>query len=173
MIRFGSALLVALVPLALAAQDTKPELFVSKDGKFSIALPGKAAESKNKAKVGDGTVDLYVFKVTHKSSAFIVTYSDYPKDKIGADKEKFVADRVEANVANLKGKVLSNEKLALGKGKHPGREARVELGEKKQLYRARVYLVGERVYQVVVLGPDEFVKGKEVDDYFASFKVDE
>ena len=173
MTRFGSALLVTLVPLALAAQDTKPELFVSKDGKFSVALPGKPAEKKSKAKVGDGEADLHLFTVSHKGSAFIVTYSDYPKDKIGADREKFVADRVEANVAGLKGKVLSNEKLTLGKDKHPGREARVELGEKKQLYRARVYLVGTRVYQVVVLGPDEFVKGKEVDDYFASFKVDE
>lgn len=172
MTRFVAALLAALAPLALAAQDKKPEPFVSKDGKFSVALPDKPAEKKSKAAVGDKSVDLYVFTVAQKDRAFVVTYSDYPKDKIG-DAEKFVADRVAANVANLKGKVAANEKIALGKGKHPGREVRVEMADKKQLYRARVFLVGERVYQIVVLGPDEFVKGKDVDDYFASFKVDE
>jgi hypothetical protein len=41
--------------------------------------------------------------------------------------------------------------------------------DKKQLYRARVFLVGDRVYQVVALGPEEFAKGKEVDDYLKSF----
>jgi len=174
MTRFSLALLV-LCPLALHAEEKKPAPFVSKDGRFSVALPDKPTERTVKVKFGDADIELRLFAVNQKDKerAFVVSYSDYPKDKIGADREKFVAERIEGNVSNLKGKVVSNEKLTLGKGKFPGREVRVELAEKKQLYRARAYLAGERVYQVVLLGSDEFVKGKEADDYFASFAVDE
>ena len=171
--RFCSLLLVALSTLTLTAQEKKAEPFVSKEGKFSVLLPDKPSEKKNKVKIGDREVDLVIFAVNQKGSALVVSYSDFPKDKIGADKEKFIAERIEANVAGLKGKVSSNEKLTLGAAKHPGREVRVDLAEKKQVYRARMFLVGERVYQVVALGSDEFVKSKTVDDYFASFKVDE
>jgi hypothetical protein len=41
------------------------------------------------------------------------------------------------------------------------------------LYRARIFLVGDRMYQVVALGPDEFAKSKAVDDYLNSFEIDE
>ncbi len=164
--------LLALCPLA-AAEDKKPAPFVSKDGKFSVALPDAPKEKDAKAKFGDADVAVKMFVVGQKDRAFVVTYSDYPKDKIGPDREAFVAERVENNVSGLKGKVAANDKLTLGKDKHPGREVRVELADKKQLYRARAFLVGERLYQVVVLGPDEFARGKEADDFFASFAVNE
>lgn len=171
MIRFSLAF-VAFGSVVLAA-DEKPAPFVSKEGKFSVALPGKPTEKVSKPKFGDAVIELHVFTAPQKDRAFVVAYSDYPKAAIGADRDKFVGERVDANVGNLKGKLLSNEKITLGKAKHPGREVRFEITDKKQTYRARVFLVGERVYQVVLLGPDEFVKGKEADDYFASFAVDE
>lgn len=173
MLRASLALLI-LCPLALRAED-KPAPFTSKEGKFAAALPGKPAEKAVKVKYDGADVEVRLFAVDQKDKgrAFVVSYTDYPKDKIGADREKFVADRLEGNVSGLKGKTVSNDKLTLGKGKHLGREVRVEFGDKKQMYRARAFLVGERLYQVVVLGPDDFVKGKEADDFFASFTVDE
>lgn len=173
MLRFSFVILI-LCPLALRAED-KPAPFASKEGKFSAALPGKPAERAVKVKYDGSDIEVKLFTVDQKDKgrAFVVTYSDYPKDKIGKDGEKFVADRLEGNVSGLKGKTVANDKLTLGKGKHPGREIRVELPAKGQLYRARAFLVGERLYQVVVLGPEEFVKGKEADDFFTSFAVDE
>jgi hypothetical protein len=171
--RFCLVLLSALCPVVLLAEDKKPGPFTSKEGKFTITLPDKPTEKTIKSDLGNQKIDTHLFMVPGKDRAFIVSYTDYPKDKIGDDKDKFVSGVVERNVAPLKGKVASNEKITLGAKKHPGREVRVELADKKQVYRARVYLVGERVYQVVVIGPEEFVKGKEVDDYLSSFKVDE
>jgi hypothetical protein len=165
--------LALLVLCPLAAADSPPAPFASKDGRFAVALPDAPKEKDAKAKFGDAEVAVKLFTVGQKDRAFVVTYSDYPKAKIGADRDAFVAERVENNVSGLKGKVLANDKLTLGKGKHPGREVRVELADKKQLYRARAFLVGERLYQVAVLGPDEFVKGKEADAFFASFTVEE
>lgn len=181
--RFCSALALAvLIPFVVSAEDKKDEkkeekksvVFTSKAGKFSVTLPEKPTEKTNKVKVGDMDVDHFLFTVKQADRAQIVTYIDYPKMIIGGDKEKFIAGVVERNVENLKGgKAASNAPITIGKGKHPGRDVRVELPEQKRVYRLQAFLVGERVYQVVVLGPEEYVKSKEVDDFLKSFKVEE
>jgi hypothetical protein len=182
MTRFGTFLLLALLAPALVAEDKKPDpkdaktpaTFVSKAGRFSVLVPGKPAEKTATVKVGGESAELHIFSATADGRSQVVTYSDYPAGVVGADKEKFLAGVVERNVGRLKGgKLTANEKVTLGKGKHPGRDVRVELPDKKRLYRARFYLVGSRLYQVVVLGPADAVKGKEADDFLNSFAVAE
>jgi hypothetical protein len=182
MARFGPVLLVALFPLALCAEDKKdekkdekkPVAFVSKEGKFSVTLPDKPLEKTAKVKVGDLDLDHHIFTVGQKDRAQLITYLDYTKEVIGADTDKFLSGAIERNTAFLKGKVVSDEKITFGKQKHPGRDIRIEYGgEKKQFYRARIVLAGNRLYQVVALGPDEFIKGKDADEYFKSFALEE
>ncbi len=175
MIRFGSVLLVALAPFAFAAEDKKDEKkvapFAPKDGRFSVAFPDKPTEKTNKIATAGGEVAVYIFTVDQKDKALIVTYSDYPAGSVDADAEKVLTGVIDGNAKSLKGKVTANEKLTVGKKNHPGREVRIEFGEKKQVYRARVYLVGARLYQVVALGSEEFAKSKAVDDYLKSFAL--
>jgi hypothetical protein len=181
MTRNGLVLVAALFPLGLCAQDKKDEkkdekkpiTFTSKEGKFSVALPDKPKEDTKKVKVGARDVDHHIFTVGQKDRAQLITYIDYPKETIGADRDKFLAERLERNIAFLKGKVASEEKVTVGKQKYPGRDVVVEMADRKQSYRARVVLAGTRLYQVVALGPDEFTKSKAVDDYFKSFVIDE
>jgi hypothetical protein len=61
--------------------------------------------------------------------------------------------------------------MELGKAKLPGREVLIDLPDKKQMYRSRIVLAGNRLFQVVAIGPEEFVKGKEVGEYLDSFKI--
>jgi hypothetical protein len=185
MTRFGHALFVALVPLALCAQEKKDDkkdekkeepktiTFTSKEGKFSVLLPGKPKEDTKKVKVDDRDADHHIFTAGQKDRAQLVTYLDYLKETIGEDKEKFLAERLARNIAFLKGKVASEEKLTIGKQKFPARDVVVEVADKKHSYRARLVLAGNRLYQVVALGPDEFVKSKDVDEFFKSFVIDE
>jgi hypothetical protein len=173
MIRFGPILLVALFPLTVRGQDEKNSTFTSKDGRFSVALPGKPKEDTKKMKIGDREVDHFLFTFGQKDGARLVTYLDYPADAVGKDRKKFLAERVDGNVSVLKGKVVSDDEIAVGKQKHPGREVVVEMPDRKRTYRARVVLAGQRLYQVVALGPDDFMKSKSVDEYFKSFAIDE
>jgi hypothetical protein len=173
MIRFAPVLVLLVTALAPGAEEPKGGPFRSKEGKFSVALPDKPTEKTNKVKLDAGEVELHLFSVAQKDHAYVVTYNDFPKPAVGDDRDKFLTGVVERNVASLKGKLASDVKVALGKAKHPGREIRVEIPDQKRLYRARLFLVGDRLYQVVALGPDEFVKGKAVDDYLNSFAVDE
>jgi hypothetical protein len=181
MARFGPILLAALFPLALCADDKKEAkkdepkgiTFASREGKFSVALPDKPKEDTKKVKVGDREVDHHIFTLSQKDRAQLITYIDYPKETIGADADKFLAERLARNIAFLKGKVASEEKVTVGTQKYPGRDVVVEMPDKKQSYRARIVLAGTRLYQVVALGPDEFTRSKAVDEYFKSFVIEQ
>ncbi len=171
MIRFCPAFVVLLFPLALWAEDNKPVIFSTREGKFSVTVPEKPTEKTNKIKTAAGEIDAYLFVIDMKDRAYIVTYNDYKPGTVDKDSDKVLAGVIKGNADSLKGKVVSEEKITIGKKKHPGREIRIEFGE-KQIYRARVFLVGDRLYQVVALGPDEFTKSKPVEEYFKSFAID-
>jgi hypothetical protein len=177
MTRFGSVLLVALCPVVLCAEDKKDEKGFTlnpKGGKFSVALPDKPTEKTNKLKTDTGEVEVHMFLLDLKDRVYLVSYNDYPADSVGTKVESVLDGVVEGNAKAIKGKVVSSERIKFGKKEYPGRDIRIEFGgEKKNIYRARVYLVGDRLYQVVALGPDEFTKSKEVDEYFKSFAITE
>jgi hypothetical protein len=176
MTRFAPALLVIFFPLAVGAQDKKDvPPFQSKDGKFTVALPDKPTEQTNKVPTAVGQLEMHMFVIDQKDRAYLVTYSDYPKDSVVDKADKVLDGVVDGNAKALKGKLASQDKITItvGKKDYPGREITVELPDKKGLYKARAFLVGDRLYQVVALGPEDFVKGKGVDEYLKSFKVTE
>ena len=74
-------------------------------------------------------------------------------------------------VANMEGKLVSEKNVKLGK--HPGREIRINVAEGKRLFRVRVYLVEQRLYQVVVFGTPETATSKDADKFLDSFKLTE
>lgn len=167
MIRFAPAVVVLLFPLVLTAEDKKEFVLKSKEGRFSVTLPEKPIESKGKAS-GD---DLYKFYVDLNERAYIVAYGDSP-GAAKVDPDKLLDGAVAGSV--LKGsKLVKEEKITLGQKKYPGREFRIELPDKKNYMRKQVFLVGERLYQVMAIGPDDFDKSKAVDDFFKSFAIDE
>ena len=139
----------------------------------AAARAPQPTEKTNKVMTDVGELDLHAFIVDQQDRAMVVMYSDYPPGSVGGNTDKVLNGCIEGNVKALKGKLLTEEKITLGKAKHAGREIRIEMPDKKSIYRARIYLVGDRLYQVVVLGPDDFAKGKAVEDFLKSFAIDE
>jgi hypothetical protein len=181
MTRFGPVILIVLVPLSLYAQDKRDDkdekqlvVFVSKEGKLSVSVPSKPLERTNKLKTAGGELEVHMFMIDQKDRAFIVSYTDYPAGSVDPDEKKTLAGVVDGNARAIKGRVASNEPITIGKKDYPGRAISIEFGgAKKQIYRARVYLVDNRLYQVVALGPDEFTKSQAVEAYFKSFAIQE
>jgi hypothetical protein len=173
MTRFGFALVILLSPLALCAEDKKPVSFTSKEGKFTVAVPEKPSSKTSKVPSDAGPIEVHMFVVDQKDRAYIMSYNDYPPASVG-NAEKMMNTVIEGNAKSLKGKVVADEKITIGKKNHPGRAITIEIGgDKKQIYKARVYLVGNRLYQVVALGPDDFAESKIVEDYLKSFTIEE
>lgn len=173
MIRFSVALIVLLSPLALCAEDAKSVKFTSKAGKFSVTLPEKPSEKTQTIKSDVGELEMHMFIVASTEQVYLLTYNDYPGDSLDEEAHKVLDKVIEGNQKSLKGKVTMDEKITIGKKKYPGRDIRIEQADKKQVYRAKVFLAGNRLYQVVALGPDEFVKSKSVEEYLKSFAINE
>jgi hypothetical protein len=152
--------------------DEKWQTFTSKEGRFSVSLPGKPMEKTEQVSAPGGTKkELHTFTLASASDQiYHLNYNDYPKEVVKEDKNK------EAAFDTLRkafgGKVLSEKKITVGKNKAPGRELLIEL-PKKNFYRARVFFIGNRLFQVVAMGSEEFARGKKADQFLDSFKAED
>jgi hypothetical protein len=99
----------------------------------------------------------------------VANWVDYPPDLAADLPEQLLDDSREGALDNLGGKLVSEKEIKLGK--HAGREILIEVAKQDRLFRVRVYLVENRLYQTVVFGPPKFVKSKEAERYLDSFKL--
>jgi hypothetical protein len=154
------------------AADEKWQKFTSKEGRFSVLLPGKPMEKTEQVPgPGGKKKELHtVLLVLSADKIYHLNYNDYPKEQIKEDKNKETA--FDALRKALGGKVLSEKKITVGKNKAPGRELLIELPS-KQFYRSRVFFIGNRLFQVVAMGSEEFARGKDADRFLDSFKPEE
>ena len=122
------------------AADEKWQTFTSKEGRFSVALPGKPTEETKQVPTPGGKKKaLHVFVLASAADQiYHLNYSDYSKEAIQEDKNKETAfDAIrDGNVKAFKGKLVSDKKIAVGTGKKAGRELLIELPTKKDFYRA-------------------------------------
>jgi hypothetical protein len=146
--------------------------FVSKDWKFAAKFPGKPQEQKQTT----AGVALTMFAIESKDGVHGVAVSDMPLPD--GETAAQIQDRLDGArdgaVRNVGGTLTSSSQITIGKQKHPGREfnATVTMPKEGQI-RARVYLVGKRFYQVMVMGTNDFATSKEATAFLDSFRVTE
>lgn len=159
----GVVLALALVVRA----DDKPEwqTHTSDSGKLSVQFPGKPKTVDSKS------ATQYVFEMEGGKAVFIAAYTPFPnKMTLDGDMPKTLLQNVQNRVVeSLKGKLITSKDVKVD-DKFPARDIDAEapgLG----IYRTRIIVTEERMYQVVVLGPKEFVDGEQSKKFMASFKV--
>jgi hypothetical protein len=158
-----------LVCVVAAEAQLKFETFTSKDLGFSILMPGMPKEQTLKIKSDRGDLENKQFMVASDTGAWIVSVIDYPADTPADLADRLLDGAVKGAMNNLKGKTLSEGKIMLDK-KHAGRQFQVE-APKIGVHRAHVFLVGNRLYQIVVRGPKELATSAEATRYLESFKL--
>jgi hypothetical protein len=151
----------------IGAQDDKPsEKYVSKDGKYTAAFPGKPTPKS--MKVGD--VDLHCAILQKGEGVFSVFFTDVKQIAGKLTKPKEILDGGQKGVvANFKAKLISSKDFDFGKQKYPARELVAE--KDGNTLRFQIILAGNRLYQVFVVGPKDMVMGKEADDFLKSFEI--
>jgi hypothetical protein len=162
-------LLMSLLPLR-AEDRAGPgwKEFAPKDGRFRVLMPGTPKREKQDTESDFGKGVLVMHTVERGGLIYGANYCDFPAAIKKAPADKVLDSSRDGCVDNLNGKLLLDKKVKLGE--HPGREVRVGV-EGGRVFRARVYLVGRRLYQVVVFGPGEKVTSKEADKFLDSFKL--
>jgi hypothetical protein len=170
--RLVVAVVLGTISTAAPAEDAF-KLFTSKEGKFTVLMPGQPKEEKSVDKAGATEVTTNMFTCEVDSDRVVlVGFSELPpasSDPANVDK---VLDASAGSTERVvKGKILSLEKISLGK--HPGREVQIEVPESKWIVKVHYYLVGTRLYQVYCIGPASYVRSADLDRFYKSFKVNE
>lgn len=152
-------LAVALMAVFLltGSQQSGWKVFSSFEGAFSILMPGTFTEEINVINTVAGFIDLHRFSVEQENDVYGVSYSDYPETVVQASTPDVILEGAcHGMVAGIGGKLLTESTMSLNG--YPGRELIIEVAGGKGIVQARIFLVGHRLYQVMVVTSLEDVK---------------
>jgi hypothetical protein len=147
--------------------------FASKEGRFKVLMPGTPKKDKAETESDFGKGVLHMNTAQAGKTIYGANYCDFPAKIRKVPLKQVLDSSRDGAVANLEGKLVSEKDVRLGKQRVPGREIQIDVAGGKRLFRARVYLVEQRLYQVVVFGTKEAATSKETDKFLDSFKLTE
>jgi hypothetical protein len=141
-----------------------------KDGKYAARFPGKPKDTTQTVKTEIGSLKVNVALYANADgNASWVSYTDYPSEAIKANVRSKLIDGARDALKGVDGKVVTEKDIEFGSPKLPGREVVIDRG--KQQVRVRFLIRDARLFQVGVLGPGEFVTGKDATAFLDSFEV--
>lgn len=165
-----------LVVVAGRAIADEPALalkeFTSKEGAFSVMLPGEPTAKTNADK--NGGPDEHQFTLAANKDVYFISYRDVPELQ-NAAKDVLLKTLVTAQGALLSaanGNLLEMRELTLEK-QYPGREFKFSapIDSTTGYCTSRVYLANGRLYMLMVEGSKEFLSSKEAKQFLDSFKL--
>jgi hypothetical protein len=147
--------------------------FLSEEGRFTVLMPSKPTEQVMPIQSTSGSLNLHTYvSLGVQGIAYIASYSDMPTAP--ADQSmiiKVLDDVRNGQLDKAKGKLQSE--VTISHDGHPGRELKIETSVGPALVRN--YLVGHRLYQLVVVVPEAkagFLDvAKDTAKFLSSFKL--
>jgi len=165
---------ILIVILLSACGSTGPEKFTSEEGAFSVISPLPLEESTQSIDTELGLIEVHFFMAEQVDRAYMVGYSDYPQDFVDqSDPQAMLDGARDGAVGNINGKLVSEIKVLLD-DQYPGREIVVTAmldQDQEGTLKERMFLVGNRLYQVMVIAPSGDMGVQEMDEFINSFKL--
>lgn len=151
---------------------TKPASneYKSVGGRFSILFPKDPKEEKQTTDTDVGSIDSYSFTVEDKSIVYMVTYNDYPADAmISADVDTVLDGARDGALNSTNSKLISETKIQIDG--YSGREIKAQTSKDNMIIVSRIYLVKNRLYQILALATHENCDNSSYIKFFNSFKL--
>jgi hypothetical protein len=147
------------------------EKFNSPEGRFNILMPAKPEQKVKEVDSPVGKQTLYTYSVLNNTGYFGVTYGDYPVEPNSAAQKETVLDRITKSLAARGAEMIGEKKITLAG--HPGREFTVDknIQGTDVVYNWRIYLVGQRLYQLAVVTPKANAGSPDVAKFLTSFEL--
>lgn len=148
------------------------ELAVS-DGGFSILMRGAPVYTPQQFDTPAGRISAHMYHSDRPDAYFAIGYVDYPLALVvSSGPETILAGPQQAWMKRIEGKVTSTQPLKLA-GKHPGVQFTVEgrYKDRDALLEGRLYLVDQRLYQLIAISHKGELSQGVVNRYFDSFKL--
>jgi len=134
-------------------------------------MPGKPVEETEEVDSPAGKLQVHSFIVAVPRTALVYTiaYIDYPATAASKDPQTILKAARDGMLGRPERKLIEDKELVLGKEKIPGRALLIEMP--KLVYRARHFLAGRRLYQVVIVGSRDAVTSPDAEKYLDSFRT--
>ena len=158
-------LIVAITIAIFGCQMSTPLTeFVSEEGNFSVMMPGTPTEESESTAEG---IDIHMFSAESGSTAYVVGYSDFPQEIIDVtDPEMLLGFAQDGAVGS--GALISEAPITLNG--YPGKDLKFEEASEGLIIYARIYLVDNRLYQVIATTEDSDMP-TEISEFLDSFKL--
>jgi hypothetical protein len=147
-------------------------LFRSEEGGFSIRFPAAPATERTQVPtvVGDITMVTHTARDGHVD--YGVMYGDYPEEMMkDYDLQKGLDGARNGAISNIGGTLIEEQAITFAGQPARAFEAATTLQGAKLRLRARLFLVDNRIFQLMVIHP-ESETGAEADAFFASFELE-
>ena len=174
--RTAVRLLIALLAGAALSCGCTPSTWRevdSPDGGFRILMQGDPRVANNVLDTPLGKINASWYSIEANDSAFGVGYADYPEAVTrGTPRELFTVVR-ESWVKRISGTLQGDGTDIKLDNQYPGMEfiALGKLNNRDAYVRGRFYLVGNRLYQVVVFGTKSAMPISDINQFLGSFKL--
>jgi hypothetical protein len=157
--------LVVLVPLMLAGCSDRMVPYTNEAGGFTVLLPGTPEVTTTKNKEGH---DVPTVVLNERSGTYTISWQ-VPKAQgtESADAKLDTASKGMAEIING----LDHGFKAIKLGEWPGREIIIEIPTKQTWLRVRLYMVGDRLYNVITSGSRWWVDSAEARRFHDSFRL--
>ncbi len=148
--------------------DWKP--FVPSDKEFSILLPGVPKKKSREIKTRKGIVEVTSLTLVAKGKGgFYFSFSQPRKSSASRSGEDDRLKQAKTKaLKTIRGVLKKEQKLELGN--FPGVELYISIKQNKHL-RLRLFVIEDRLYQLLVVGTPAQVASADTNRYFASFKL--
>jgi hypothetical protein len=146
--------------------------FTSGEGRFSILLPRTPRQTTETVDTPVGEIDEHSFTVIHGNITYIVSYSDYPQNVLSTGDPQAILDSFsDSAVTSIEGRLLSERSISLNG--YLGRELKIKIADDPDttIAQIRIYLVGNRLYYIYTLAPEDRASSPSVDRFLNSFKL--
>ena len=153
--------LVSVAHVAAAQDEASPWVtFAPEAAGFSVSFPGKPVETVDKKP----SFTLHSFSVTMGRATFVASYTDYepgkldPQTALTANRDKFIK-RLQATLTSSREITIEGNTGLEFTGETPAANVKSQL-----------FLVGNRVFQLVTFVFRDVDETRNVDRFFESFK---
>jgi hypothetical protein len=162
------ALLISLT--LLEPNESAFEEYVSEPGAFRVLLPGKPEEIDIPSR--DGKPPGYQLTLDGYEGAYLVFFSDDP-ELSGMDsraRQRYLNASVNELAREVGGRIAS-KRLALLDDQYLGLSCEMELSDPAGWFRARLFLVDERLYRLTAVGYGDFARSDDAETFLTSFRL--
>lgn len=167
------ACLVILIAAGCGRGGDWQELAVSEGG-FSVLMRGQPAYVRQPVDTPGGKTTAHLYSSDRPDAYYAVGYADYPLADVlsGARPEALFASVRDTWVRRIQGEQRLASPLTLA-GQYPGLEfvAEGRVRDAPTILHARLYLVDQRLYQVIAMGRKGEVAQGVMNRFLDSFRL--